>query len=219
LYVIMLPVVRLPPFASLRIGAGFSTSSVRRRMGEQKMSYDGRVYNVCVGHVERKLPLFEVAPGVKIAIFNMLGDTEVVEAAADLLSPRIPMDAQVIVVPEVKAVPLGHALSVRTKLPFVIVRKIKKPYMADTLEVEVVSITTGVPQTLLLDGKDRYLVEGKKVVLLDDVVSTGNTLQGLRALMDRAGAQVVGEMAVFTEGKPGDWSEVVSLGSLPVFTD
>jgi adenine phosphoribosyltransferase len=188
-------------------------------MGEQHMSYDGRVYNVCVGHVERKLPLFEVAPGVKIAIFNMLGDTEVVEAAADLLSPRIPMDAQVIVVPEVKAVPLGHALSVRTKLPFVIVRKIKKPYMTDTLEIEVVSITTGVPQTLLLDGKDRHLVEGKKVVLLDDVVSTGNTLQGLRALMDRAGAQVVGEMAVFTEGKPGDWSEVVSLGNLPVFTD
>ena len=110
------------------------------------MSYDGRVYNVCIGHVERKLPLFEVAPGVKIAIFNMLGDTEVVEEAADLLSHRVPYDAQVIVVPEVKAVPLGHAVAVRTKLPFVIVRKFKKPYMADTLEVEVVSITTGVPQ-------------------------------------------------------------------------
>jgi adenine phosphoribosyltransferase len=188
-------------------------------MGEQIMSYDGRVYNVCIGHVERKLPLFEVAPGIKIAIFNMLGDTEVVEMAADQLAPRVPLNAQAIVVPEVKAVPLGHALSVRTKLPLVIVRKIKKPYMADTLEVEVVSITTGVPQTLLLDGKDRHLVEGKKVVLLDDVISTGNTLHGLRALMERAGAHVVGEMAVFTEGKPGEWSEIISLGTLPVFTD
>ena len=183
------------------------------------MSYDGRVYNVCIGHVERKLPLFEVAPGVKIAIFNMLGDTEMVEMAAELLSKRVPIDAQVIVAPEVKAVPLGHALAVRTGLPFVIVRKIKKPYMSDTLEVDVTSITTGVPQTLFLDGKDRPLVEGKKVLLLDDVISTGNTLHGLRMLMDSAGAQVVGAMAVFTEGKPSDWSEVTSLGNLPVFTD
>src|SRR5215204_1234579 len=86
------------PFASLRSGARFSTSSVRRRMGERIMSYDGRVYNVCIGHVERKLPLFEVAPGVKIAIFNMLGDTEVVEMAADQLAPRMPFDAQAIIV-------------------------------------------------------------------------------------------------------------------------
>lgn len=82
----------------------------------------------------------------------MLGDTEVVETAADLLSHRMPLDAQVIIVPEVKAVPLGHALAVRTKLPFVIVRKIKKPYMANTLEVEVISITTAC-RMLLLDGK------------------------------------------------------------------
>ena len=121
------------------------------------MSYDGRVYNVCIGHVERKLPLFEVAPGVKIAIFNMLGDTEVVETAADLLSHRMPLDAQVIIVPEVKAVPLGHALSVRTKLPFVIVRKIKKPYMANTLQVEVISIKPGAPHKPRLEGKDRHL--------------------------------------------------------------
>lgn len=183
------------------------------------MSYDGRVYNVCIGHVERKLPLFQVAPGVKIAIFNMLGDTEIVEEAANLLAARMPMDAQVIVVPEVKAVPLGQALSVRTGVPYVVVRKVKKPYMADSLETEVVSITTGVPQTLYLDGKDRALVEGKKAVLLDDVISTGNTLRGMRALMEQAGAKVVGEMAVFTEGKPGDWSEVISLGNLPVFGD
>ena len=70
------------------------------------MSYDGRVYNVCLGHVERKLPLFQVAPGVTIAIFNMLGDTEVIETAADLLATRMPYDAQVLIVPEVKAVPL-----------------------------------------------------------------------------------------------------------------
>lgn len=183
------------------------------------MSYDGRAYTVRIGHIERKLPLFQVAPGVKIAIFNMLGDTEVVETAADLLAMRLPMDAQVIVVPEVKAVPLGHALSVRTRLPLAVVRKIRKPYMANTLEAEVVSITTGTPQTLYLDGKDLSLVQGRRVLLLDDVISTGNTLRGLRALMETADATVVGEMAVFTEGKPEDWMDIIALGRLPVFAE
>jgi adenine phosphoribosyltransferase len=136
-----------------------------------------------------------------------------------MLAPRVPMDAQVIVVPEVKAVPLGHALSVHSGLPCVIVRKIKKPYMADTVEVEVTSITTGVPQTLYLDGKDLDLVRGRHVLLVDDVISTGNTLRGLRMLMERAGAIICGEMAVFTEGKPEDWVNIVSLGNLPVFLE
>lgn len=183
------------------------------------MSYDGRVFTVQIGQVERRLPLFEVAPGVKIAIFNMLGDTEMVETAAGLLAGRMPIGAEVIVVPEVKAIPLGHALAVRTGLPFTIVRKIKKPYMTGTLEAEVVSITTGAPQTLFLDGKDLALVQGKKVVLLDDVISTGSTLRGMRTLMHLANATVIGEMAVFTEGKPEDWSDVIALGNLPVFSD
>lgn len=183
------------------------------------MSYDGRVYRVQIGDLERSLPLFEVAPGIKIAIFNMLGDTEVVETAATLLAARAPASAQVIVAPEVKAVPLAHALSARTGLPYAVVRKVRKPYMADTITAEVVSITTGVPQQLHLDGKDLALVQGKPVLLLDDVISTGNTLRGMRQLMQRAEATIVGEMAVFTEGKPGDWPEIIALGNLPVFTD
>lgn len=183
------------------------------------MSYDGRVYRVRIGNLERSLPLFQVAPGVKIAIFNMLGDTEIVETSAELLAGRMPLGTEVIVVPEVKAVPLGHALSARTGLPYAVVRKVRKPYMADSIGAEVVSITTGVPQQLFLDGKDRALVQGKRVLLLDDVVSTGNTLRGLRELMQRADAKVVGEMAVFTEGAPGDWADVIALGHLPIFTD
>ena len=183
------------------------------------MSYDGRVYTVQIGNVTRKLPLFQVAPGIKIAIFNMLGDTEVVETAAAMLAQRIPVDTQVIVVPEVKAVPLGHALSAKTELPYAVVRKVRKPYMANTIETQVVSITTGVPQTLYLDGKDLHLVRGKNVVLLDDVISTGSTIQGLRQLMRNAGGTVVGEMAVFAEGKPEDWTDVICLGKLPLFTD
>lgn len=183
------------------------------------MSYDGRIYTVDIGGLSRDLPLFEVAPEVKIAIFNMLGDTEVVEKAADLLLACLPDDAAVIVTPEVKAVPLAHALSVCSGLPYVVVRKIRKPYMVNCLEAEVVSITTGKPQTLYLDGKDRFLVEGKSAVLVDDVISTGSTLRAMRLLMAYAQARIVGEMAVFTEGNDTDWSQVTALGHLPIFTD
>lgn len=183
------------------------------------MSYDGRTYRVTVGKCERDLPIFEVAPGVKIAIFNMLGDTEVVETAAQMLSQNVPEAADVILAPEVKAVPLGHALSVATGLPLVIVRKIRKPYMVDCLETDVVSITTGEPQTLYVDGKDLALIKGKQALLVDDVVSTGSTLNGLRSLVQSGGGQVAGVMAVFTEGDLGSWDQITALGNLPIFTD
>jgi adenine phosphoribosyltransferase len=183
------------------------------------MSYDGRFYRVTIGQCERELPIFQVAPGVKIAIFNMLGDTEIVETAAQMLAQSVPENADVILAPEVKAVPLGHALSVATGLPLVIVRKVRKPYMVNCLETEVVSITTGQPQTLYIDGKDLALIQGKQALLVDDVVSTGSTLKGLRSLIKTGGGQVAGEMAVFTEGESGAWEQITALGNLPIFTD
>ncbi|MGL4648366.1 MAG: phosphoribosyltransferase family protein [Caldilineaceae bacterium] len=183
------------------------------------MSYTGAIHTVTVGDLTRDLRLFRVAPGVTIDIFNMLGDTEVVEHAADALAAYVPASTQTFVVPEVKAVPLGHALSQRTGLPYVVVRKVRKPYMGDCLETEVISITTGAPQRLYLDGKDLPLVQGCNVVLLDDVISTGSTLRGMKQLMAGANATVVGEMAVFTEGGAGDWPTVFSLGHLPIFPD
>lgn len=185
----------------------------------QLMSYNGRFHSVTIEGVTRELPLFEVAPNVKIAIFNMLGDTEIVEAAADGLAKQIPDGVRALVVPEVKAVPIGQALGARLGVPYVVVRKVQKPYMLDCVEAEVVSITTGKPQTLYIDGKDRALLAGKNVALVDDVISTGSTLDGLRLLMEKADAHIVAEMAVFTEGDADDWQEVIALGHLPVFTD
>lgn len=183
------------------------------------MSYDGRIHSVSIEGLKRDLPLFKVAPNVKIAIFNMLGDTEIVEAAAQGLVKAMPSSAEVLIVPEVKAVPLGHALSVKSSLPYVVVRKVQKPYMVNCVQTEVVSITTGTPQTLYIDGKDRALIEKKNAVLVDDVISTGSTLRGLRSLMSEVDAKIVGEMAVFTEGNQTDWENVIALGHLPVFTD
>jgi adenine phosphoribosyltransferase len=183
------------------------------------MSYDGSVHTVKIGALTRDLPIFEVAPHVKIALLNILGDTEIVEHAADLLAARLPSGIDAIIVPEVKAVPLAHAVAVRSTLPYVVARKIRKPYMVNCLEAEVVSITTGKPQTLIIDGKDRHLVEGKRVVIVDDVISTGSTLRALRLLMEKAHATIVAEMAIFTEGDDSDFPNVIALGHLPIFTD
>jgi adenine phosphoribosyltransferase len=91
--------------------------------------------------------------------------------------------------------------------------------MGNALQVETLSITTGAPQTLFLDEKDRQLMEGKQVVIVDDVISTGSTLQGIRLLMSKAGAEVIAEAAIFTEGERAKWSDIISLGHLPVFSD
>ena len=176
-------------------------------------------YPVEVAGVKRALRLFEVKPGLKIAVLNILGDTELVEAAARALAEKLAgMDYELLVTAEAKSIPLVYALSVHTRKPYVVLRKTYKPYMGDTLQAETLSITTGAPQTLHLDEKDRDLVLGKRVVLVDDVISTGSTLQGMRLVMNKAGAEVVAEAAIFTEGERAQWEQIYSLGHLPVFT-
>ena len=177
------------------------------------------VYPVEVAGVKRDLRLFEVKPGLKIAVLNILGDTELVEAAAEALAARLaPLDYDLLVTAEAKSIPLAHALSVRTRKPYVVLRKSHKPYMGDAIRAETLSITTGAPQTLYLDEKDRALVAGKRVVLVDDVISTGSTLQGMRLVMSHAGGEVVAEAAIFTEGERAQWENIIALGHLPVFT-
>jgi len=176
------------------------------------------VYTVQICGLTRHLPLFEVAPKVRIAIFNMLGDYEVVEAIADELAPRLSKDADALMTAEVKSIPLAHAVAVRMRLPYIVARKTKKPYMVGAVSVEVISITTGAPQTLWLDGKDLGLVQDKRIILVDDVISTGSTLAGMRKLVEAAGGQVVAEAAAFTEGNdPAQWKHILATGNLPVF--
>ncbi|MRR30499.1 adenine phosphoribosyltransferase [bacterium] len=177
-------------------------------------------YAVSIAGVQRELRLFQIKPGLKIAILNILGDTELVEASARALGEKMKaVDYDVLVTAEAKSIPLAHALSVVTEKPYVVLRKAYKPYMGDALAAETLSITTGVPQTLFLDEKDREMMRGKKVVIVDDVISTGSTLQGMRMLLQKAGANVVGEAAIFTEGERAKWVNIISLGHLPVFTD
>ncbi|MHC1783103.1 MAG: phosphoribosyltransferase family protein [Anaerolineaceae bacterium] len=177
-------------------------------------------YTVDIAGVHRELPLFEVKPGLKIAILNILGDTELVQACARELAQKMKShDYDVFVTAETKSIPLAHALSVETNKPYVILRKSYKPYMGKAMQADTLSITTGQPQTLFLDEKDLVLLKGKNVVILDDVISTGSTLQGMEMLMQKAGANVVLESAIFTEGERAKWSKILSLGHLPVFSD
>ena len=177
-------------------------------------------YEIEIAGIKRSLPLFEVAPGIRIAILNILGDTELVEACASEIAKKLEgIEFDVLFTAESKSIPFAHALSVRTGKPYVVCRKNYKSYMGKALESVSNSITTQQDQRLILDEKDIPLIKGKKVVIVDDVISTGNTLRGLRQLMEIADARVIGEMAVFTEGKPEDWVDIVALGNLPVFTD
>ena len=176
-------------------------------------------YTVQIAGLTRHLPLFEVAPGVRIAIFNMLGDTNVVKASAAALADKLHgTTADVLVTAEAKSIPLIYEMSALMGLPYVVLRKAYKGYMGETLSAETVSITTGKPQTLYLDEKDRTLIADKRVIIVDDVISTGSTLQGMESVVERANGRLIQIAAVFTEGE-ADWSHVVALGNLPVFTN
>lgn len=176
-------------------------------------------YAVDIAGVKRQLRLFEVKPGLKIAVLNILGDTELVEAAARALAQKLSaVKYDLFVTAEAKSIPLIHALSVQARKPYVVLRKSYKPYMGETIQAETLSITTCAPQTLHLDEKDHDLVRGKQVVLLDDVISTGSTLQGMRLVLTKAGAEVTAEAAIFTEGERAQWEKIIALGHLPVFT-
>jgi adenine phosphoribosyltransferase len=177
-------------------------------------------YRVEIEGVVRELPLFEVAPGLKIAVLNILGDTELVQACAEALTRELDQYGyDLLVTAEAKSIPLVQAMAMASKKRYIVLRKNYKPYMGETLKVETLSITTGKPQTLFMDEKDRSLVNEKKVVLVDDVISTGSTLEGMRSLVQQANGVVVAEAAVFTEGDQDEWDDIVALGHLPLFKD
>lgn len=182
--------------------------------------YEQTHYAVDIAGVKRDLRLFEVKPGLRIAILNILGDTELVEAAAQALVDKCSkLEYDAIITAEAKSIPLAYAFSVKSRIPYIVLRKSYKPYMGEAIQAETLSITTGKPQTLILDEKDLALVRGKKLLVIDDVISTGSTLEGMKTIIDKAGGEIVGSVAIFTEGDEGGWIDVISLGNLPLFFD
>ena len=169
---------------------------------------------VQIGSEARDLPIINVGE-VSVALLNLLGDTTLTEAAADELVKKMPDGIDTLVTPEVKAVPLAHAMSVRTGIPYVVARKTEKPYMIDAVSKSVTSITTGKPQDLVIDGSNKAQIEGQRVAIVDDVVSTGETQRILSELIDEMGGKIVATLAVLVEGDERD--DVISLGQLPLY--
>lgn len=183
------------------------------------MSMDRSTYPIEIAGVNRELPLVEVGPGLRIAVLNILGDTELVAACAKALAEKLEeVDYDVLVTAEAKSIPLAHNLSGETGKPYLVLRKMYRPYMGNTIHAETLSITTGKTQSLYLDEKDYPLLSGKKVVLLDDVISTGSTLQGMKQIVEKSQGSVVAEASILTEGDQERWAQVVSLGHLPLFS-
>ena len=176
-----------------------------------------RTHRIEVAGLIRELPIITVPSGVRLAIFNILGDIEMTKAAGRTLAERLrPHAPELVVTTETKSVPLAYEVASLLGVAYVVLRKTYVSYMGEALETKVQSITTGHPRTIFLDAKDRSLCAGKRVALVDDVISTGSTLHAMRELMRRAGAEVVAEAAVFTEGDPEQWRDVIALGHLPV---
>lgn len=174
-------------------------------------------YNITIAGVERSLPIVEVAPGVKIALFISLGDCEVCEAAAEVLAKKLPK-ADVLLTAETKGISIAHALTQKLGLPrYVVARKSAKAYMDVRLQQEVYSISSQVPQTLYLDASDVAAMQGKKVIIIDDVISTGESLTAMEKLIEAAGGEIVAKAAILAEGDAKDREDILYVEELPLF--
>jgi adenine phosphoribosyltransferase len=175
-------------------------------------------YRLTIAGIERELPVVEVAPGLAIASFVILGDAELVEKTAPELVRRLP-SVQYLVSAEAKGIPLAQEMSRLLGLKrYVVARKSVKPYMVNPLVTEVVSITTQKKQTLCFDGKDAALIKGKRVAIVDDVISTGASLEAVEHLVTAAGGIVAARAAILAEGKAADRDDIIFLEKLPIFT-
>lgn len=177
-----------------------------------------RFYELKVAGLTRRLPVTNISSTLAIAGFVILGDVEMVEKTAEALAQKVPADVDVLMAAETKGIPLVHAMARILKMDrYVVARKSIKAYMEHPLVVEDESITTQGKQILCLQDEDIDLVRGKKVLLVDDVISTGGSMKALEELVDHAGGKVVGKIAILAEGDSIGREDITVLANLPLF--
>ena len=175
------------------------------------------VYKLYVAGIERDLPLCPIADNLYIAAFVLFGDVELTERCAAALLEKAP-EHDVIITAESKGIPLGYEMCrLSGKNRYVLARKSVKLYMKDVVKCETQSITTSEKQVLYIDGDDAAFMKGKRVLIVDDVISTGGSLLSLENLVKQAGGKIVGKMAVLAEGDAIDRSDIICLAPLPLF--
>ena len=175
-----------------------------------------KTHKMTIAGCERELPLCEVDEHLDIAAFIMFGDVEVTEKAAAELLKRCP-EHDVVVSAEAKGIPLCYEMARQGCREYVIARKSVKVYMRNCVDIAVNSITTAEVQRLYLGDTDADFLKGKRVLIVDDVISTGESLAALEALMDKIGVNVVGKACVLAEGDAKNRDDIIFLEELPVF--
>ena len=174
-------------------------------------------YEMDVAGLKRELPLCRVTDDLYIGAFVMFGDVELtVHCAAELL--KLAPEYDYIIAPEAKAIPLLYEMARQSGAEkYFLARKGAKAYMTGVFEVEVRSITTMHIQKLVIDTEDAKMINGKRMLIIDDVISTGESLHAMEELVTRAGGIIAGKMAVLAEGDAYNRSDIITLGKLPLF--
>lgn len=173
-------------------------------------------YKINIAGCERELDIFELNENLDIAGFIMFSDVEVTVASAKALLEKVP-EFDIILTAECKGIPLAYEMSRQCGKTYVVARKSVKGYMKNPLKVSVQSITTKGVQTLYLDNAKAQMLKGKKVLIVDDVISTGESLKALEKLCGEAGAEVAGKAAVLAEGDASKRDDIIFLEPLPLF--
>ncbi len=173
-------------------------------------------YKMKIAGLERELEMFPVNDKLDIAAFIMFGDVEVTEKAASELLKVCP-EHDVVVTAEAKGIPLCYEIARQGCREYVVARKGVKVYMRNPIEVTVNSITTASEQKLYLGEGDAKFISGKRILIVDDVISTGNSLDALEQLVTQAGGKIVGKAAVLAEGEAKERDDIIFLDELPLF--
>lgn len=175
-----------------------------------------KTYKMTIAGCERELPLCEVNEHLDIAGFIMFGDVEITEKVATELLKKCP-EHDVVITAEAKGIPLGYEIARQGCRDYIVARKGMKVYMPDPISVHVTSITTLSQQTLFLGRDDADKMKGKRVLIVDDVISTGESLKAIEKLVNKAGGNIVAKVAVLAEGDAADRDDIIFLEKLPVF--
>lgn len=171
--------------------------------------------NVC--GIKRNLPIIKISDNLAIASFVILGDTELIVNAAPEIAKKLP-EVDILITAEAKGIPLVYEISKLLNMKeYVIARKSIKPYMHNPITDEVVSITTQKEQTLCLDGSDAQKIKGKRVAIIDDVISTGESLSAIERIVEKAGGIITAKASILAEGDAADRTDIIFLEKLPLF--
>ena len=174
-------------------------------------------YRMTIAGLERDLPICKVTDQLFIAGFVIFGDPELTVACAAELLKRAP-EYDYIITAEAKGIPLAHEMARQAgNQKYILARKGAKLYMRDLFDVSVNSITTAKEQHLYLDGKDAEMMRGKRILIVDDVISTGESLHALEVLVEKAGGIICGKMAILAEGDAQERDDLIYQEKLPLF--